>query len=65
MIAMCVIIILLIGMVSFFLAPTFSIGKSRRGDEIAAAAASWARDLPDIVEKKGKEEKKMERRKIT
>ena len=40
MIVMCVIIILLIGMVSFFLAPTFSIGKSRRGDEIAAAAAS-------------------------
>ena len=40
MIVMCVIIILVIGMVSISLALTFSIGKSRRGDEIAAAAAS-------------------------
>ena len=36
---------------------TFSIGKSRRGDEIAAAAASCARDLPKHFEIKGKEEK--------
>ena len=66
MIVMCVIIIFVVGIVSIYLALTFSIGKSRRGDEMAAAAASWARDLPDNVEKKKKKrKKKMERRKNT